>query len=195
MGGFRHDFPSELEGAGHPLSQLPRGIVKRPPRSLAAMDVTDRSLHRLARAAAVLAGLVGVYNVLYLMGAFGPVSCWTSYSQSGSASSNGTETTTTPTVTRGCESGIDALLGGGGPLGGGNAGVLFSWAVVLLVLVVLGGYSTWVGRRHVTWATVLAGAAVTVIGMFSIGWYFLLPTLFLLVAAVALSIGARRAES
>ena len=158
------------------------------------MDVPELSLQRLARGAAVLAGLIGAYNFSYLMGAFGPVSCWTGYSVSGSASSNGTETTTTPTVTRGCESGIDFLLGGGGPPGGGNAKVLFSWAVVLLALVALGGYGTWAERRYVTWVTVVAGVVITIIGMFSIGWYFLLPTLFLLVAAVALSVGAHGDE-
>ena len=156
------------------------------------MAALDPSPKRLARGAATLAGLVGAYNVLYLLGAFGPVSCWTSYSGGGSASENGTATTVTPTVTRGCESGIDFLLGGGGPPGGGNAGVLFSWALVLLVLVTLGGYAAWTGRRRVVWATAVAGGAVTVVGVFSIGWYFLLPTLLLSVAAVALSVGVRR---
>lgn len=156
------------------------------------MDTPDLSLRRFARGAAALAGLVGTYNALYLLGAFGPVSCWTGYTSSGSASSNGTETTTTPTVTRGCESGIDALLGTGGPPGGGNAEVLFSWSLVLLGLVVVGGYGAWTDRRRVTWATVVVGAVVTVLGVFSIGWYFLLPTLFLSVAAAALSVAARR---
>jgi len=155
--------------------------------------VSDRlSLRRLARGAAGLAGLVGSYGVLHLMGAFGPVSCWTSRSASGSASQNGTATSTTPTVTRGCESGIDAVLGGGPP-GGGNAEVLFSWALVLLVLVAVGGWAAWTGRRGVAWATVVAGAAITVVGVFSIGWYFLGPTVLLAVAATARSVEARRA--
>jgi hypothetical protein len=153
------------------------------------MDVPELTLQRLARGAATLAGLVGAYHFLYLMGAFGPVSCWRSYSASGSASSNGTVTTTTPTVTRGCTSGIDALLGGSQ---GGNAGVLFSWATVLAVLVLVGGYGAWTGRRLLTWGTVVAGAAITVVGAFSIGWFFLLPTLFLFVAATARSVDARR---
>ncbi|WP_248897002.1 hypothetical protein [Haloplanus halobius] len=148
-----------------------------------------RSLQRLARGAATVAGLVGAYHFLFLMGAFGPVSCWRSTSATGSAASNGTETTTTPTVTRGCESGIDALLGGAG---GGNAQILFSWALVLLVLVAVGVYSSWTNRRRLTWGTVVAGAAITVVGVFSIGWYFLLPTLFLLLSATALSVDARR---
>ena len=156
------------------------------------MDAPDPSLERLARAAAALAGLVGVYNALYLLGAFGPVSCWTGYSGGGSASESGAATTTEPTVTRGCESGIDALLGAGGPPGGGNAGVLFSWAVVLLALVALGWYGAWTGRRRVVWVTAVAGGAVTVVGVFSIGWYFLLPTLLLSVAAALLSVAARR---
>lgn len=159
------------------------------------MDVPDISLERLARGAAALASLVGAYNVLYLMGAFGPVSYWTGYSGGGSASSDGTETTVTPTITRGCESGIDFLLRNGGPPGGGNAGVLFSWAVVLLALVALGPYGTWTGRRYVVWGTVAVGAVITVVGVFSIGWYFLLPTLLLWVAAAALSVEARGKET
>lgn len=156
--------------------------------------VPDLTLDRLARAAAALAGLVGVYHFLALMGAFGPVSCWEGRSASGTATQNGTETTTTPTVTRGCESGIDAILGGGPP-GGGNAEVLFSWALVLLALVAVGGVAAWTGRRRTTWATVVAGAAICVVGMFSIGWYFLVPTLLLLVAATARSVEARRARA
>ena len=158
------------------------------------MALPRLTLRRLARGSAVLSALAGGYGVLHMMGAFGPVSCWRSYSSSGSASSNGTVTTTTPTVTRGCESGIDALLGPGGFLGGGNAGVLFSWSLVLLALVAVGGYGAWTGRRYVTWAAVVAGAAITVVGVFSIGWFFLLPTVFLLVAAAALSAEARNAD-
>lgn len=156
------------------------------------MDAAERSLRRLVQAATILASLVGSYHVLYLLGAFGPVSCWTGRSVSGSASSNGTETTTAPTVTHGCESGIDFLLGAGGPSGGGNAGVLFSWAFVLLVLVALGGYSAWTERQYLTWGVVVAGAGVTIVGLFSIGWYFLLPTLFLGIAATALTVRASR---
>ncbi|WP_222914408.1 hypothetical protein [Natrinema sp. SYSU A 869] len=33
---------------------------------------------------------------------------------------------------------------------------------------------------------------ISILGVTSIGWYFLLPTLFLLVAAMACSISARR---
>ena len=151
------------------------------------MTLPRPTLHRLARGAAVLACLAGVYNGLYLLGAFGPVSCWVSYTGSGSAASDGSETTSTQTVTRGCESGIDAILGSGD----GNAQVLFSWALVLFGLVALGGYGAWTGRRYVAWGAVVGGAAITVVGVFSIGWYFLLPTLSLLVAATALSVDAR----
>ncbi|MGQ4555926.1 hypothetical protein [Halobellus sp. GM3] len=156
------------------------------------MVPSEQSLRRVTRGATALAALTGAYNFLALMGAFGPVSCWTGASSSGSASSNGTVTTTTTTVTRGCESGIDFLLSGGGQAGGGNASVLFSWALVLLALVAVGGYAAWMGRRRVTWLTVVAGAAITAVGMFSIGWYFLLPTAFLLIAATTLSMEARR---
>lgn len=153
------------------------------------MALPELTLRRLARGAAALAALVGVYHALSLLGAFGPVSCWTSYAASGTASSNGTETTTTPTVTRGCESGIDFLLGGSA---GGNAATLFSWGMVLVALVALGGYGAWTDRRILLWGTVVAGAVITVVGAFSIGWYFLLPTLFLFVAATARSVEARR---
>lgn len=175
------------------MAHLSGHIVKSPVAVSPSMNRPALSLRRLARGAAVAAALIGGYNFLSLMGAFGPVSCWTSYSRSGTASSNGTETTTTPTVTRGCESGIDALLGGGPP-GGGNAEVLFSWALVLLGLVALGSYSAWTGRRYLTWGTVGVGTVITIIGVFSIGWYFLLPTVFLGIAATALSVEARRGE-
>jgi hypothetical protein len=155
------------------------------------MALPELSLRRLARGSAVVAGLVGTYHFLSLMGAFGPVSCWQGYSAGGTATSDGTVTTTTPTVTRGCESGVDFLLGGGAP-GGGNAGVLFAWAVVLLALVAVGGVGVWTGRRRVAWGGVVVGAAVSVVGVFSIGWYFLLPTLFLAVGATALSVETRR---
>jgi hypothetical protein len=124
-----------------------------------------------------------------MMGAFGPVSCWTSQSATGTASEAGgrTEPVTTA-ITRQCESGVDYLLGSTG----GNAPVLFAWSMVLLVLVALGGFGAWTGRRYVTWLAAVASAVITVIGVFSIGWYFLFPTLFLLVAAVALSVLARR---
>lgn len=160
------------------------------------MSRSHRTLRRLARAAAVVTWLAGGYGVLSMMGAFGPVSCWTGRSVSGSAASNGTETTTTPTVTRGCESGIDALVAllRGGPPGEGNAEVLFSWSLVLLVLVAVGGYAAWTDRRWTTWASALVGVAVTVVGVFSIGWYFLIPALSLLVAGTALTVAARREE-
>lgn len=150
-----------------------------------------QSLRRLARIGAALAGLVGAYHVLSLLGAFGPVTCWEGTTQGGSATQNGTVTTTTPQVTRGCESGIDALLGAGGPPGGGNAATLLAWAAVLLALVAVGVAAVWTERRFVAWLTVGVGAAVTVVGVFSIGWYFLLPTLFLSVSATALSVKTR----
>lgn len=148
----------------------------------------ELSLRRLARGSGVLAFLAGGWGVLYMLGAFGPVSCWTSRSATGATAAGGATEASTTEVTRHCESGIDYLLGAGG----GNAPVLFAWSAVLLVLVTVGVGAVWTDRRYVTWATVLVGAAITVIGVFSIGWYFLLPTVFLLVAAVALSWNARR---
>lgn len=153
------------------------------------MADSDRSPSSLARGAAGLAGLTGAYGVLYLLGAFGPVSCWTSQSGTGSSSQGESSAgATTTEVSRGCESGIDYLLSGAG----GNASVLFSWGLVLAVLVAVGVVAVWTGRRAVAWVTVVAGAAITVVGVFSIGWYFLLPTLFLLVGAATLSVDARR---
>ena len=155
------------------------------------MDGPSESLRSVARIAAVLAELTGAYGFLHMMGAFGPVSCVTS-SRSGSGESTGTSggeaTTTVGEVTRECEAGIDYLLGSAG----GNAPVLFFWAVVLAGLVAVGGIAAWTGRRHVAWASALLGVVVSVIGVMSIGWYFLLPTLCLLVAAAALTVDARR---
>ena len=133
----------------------------------------------LVYGAAGLAGLTGSAGFLYLMGAFGPVSCWTSES----VSSSGEVTTS-----QGCEAGIDYLFGSTG----GNASVLFFWAVVLLGLVVLGVGATWAAKRRITWFTVAAGAIISALGVWSIGWYFMLPTLFLLIAATVLTIDARR---
>lgn len=149
------------------------------------------SLQRGARLSGALALLTGAYGFLSMMGAFGPVSCWTSQSSSGSASANGTETTTTPVVTHGCESGIDFLFGTGGPPGGGNASVLFSWAVVLLLVVSVAAFGVWTDRRRVVWGMGVIGALVSIIGIWSIGWYFMLPTLFTLVAAGLLTVDAR----
>ncbi len=140
------------------------------------MANTTAGPKRVARIAAGLASLAGTYGSLSLMGAFGPVSCWTS---SGS---------NTDGTTRSCESGIDYLLGS--PTG--NAPVLFFWAVVLLALVTFGGAAAWTGHRYITWATTVIGMGISILGVTSIGWYFLLPTLFLLVAAMACSISARR---
>lgn len=136
------------------------------------------SLRGLARGAAGLAGVTGGAGFLHLMGAFGPVSCWTGRSQTGDGE---------VTVTRGCSAGIDYLFGSGG-----NAPVLFFWAVALLVLVAVGGVAAWTGHRRVTWVTVVVGVVVSVIGAMSIGWYFVLPTLSLLTAATALSVETRR---
>lgn len=137
------------------------------------------SLDRLSRGAAAVSGITGVYGVLAMMGAFGGVSCWTSRSTTG----DGTVTTSS-----GCEAGIDYLLG----RTSGNAPVLFFWSAVLFGLVSVGCLAVWTGHRRVAWVTVGVGVAVSLLGVMSIGWYFLLPTLFLLVAAVASTVAARR---
>ena len=145
--------------------------------------VAGRSLRRVARGAAGLAGLTGAYGVLSMMGAFGPVSCWT-----GSSTTESSDGETVTEVTSGCEAGIDYLFGSTG----GNAPVLFFWAMVLLALVGVGSVAAWTGRRGVAWGCAGVGVVVSIIGVMSIGWYFMLPTLFLLVAATALTADARR---
>lgn len=152
------------------------------------MNVPTPSLHRVARSAAGLAGLTGAYGFLALMGAFGPVSCWTSASSSQPATESGGITSSEVTVTRGCEAGIDYLLGSPG----GNASVLFFWAVVLLGFVALGGVAAWTEHRYITWVIAVVGVIISIIGLMSIGWYFMLPTLFLLAAATTLTVKARR---
>ena len=152
------------------------------------MNTPDLTLSRTARIAAGLAGLSGAAGFLRLMGAFGPVSCWTSVSAGGTATSAGGPASTETTVARGCEAGIDYLLGGGG----GNAGVFFFWAVVLLVLVTVGGVAAWTGHRYVTSMAAGVGVVVSILGLWSIGWYFMLPTVFLIAAAIALTVDARR---
>jgi len=145
---------------------------------------SGRSLRRFARIAGGAAGLSGAYGFLLLMGAFGPVSCWTS--RTSGSSSDGRVAPTE--VRRGCEAGFDYLLGSTG----GNAPVLFFWAVVLLALTSVGVFSIWTGRRLLVWATAGLGVGITIIGMFSIGGQFLFPTLSLFAAAIAFSIRARR---
>lgn len=140
------------------------------------------SLRRFARFAGMAAGLTGTYGFLLLMGAFGPISCSTSQSsreRSGERAS---------TVTRNCEAGVDYLLGSTG----GNAPVLFFWAVVLLALTALGVFAVWTERQLLVWVTTGVGVVITAIGVFSIGWQFLFPTLFLFTAATALTVESRR---
>ncbi|MFC6825035.1 hypothetical protein [Halopelagius fulvigenes] len=141
--------------------------------------VAAASLRRVARVAAGVAGLSGGLGFLSLMGAFGPITCSTGRSQTGDGE---------VTVTRECSAGIDYLLSGAG----GNAPVLFFWAVALLGLVAVGGAAAWTGHRRVAWLTGLVGTVVSIIGLMSIGWYFVLPTLSLFVAAAALTVEARR---
>lgn len=133
------------------------------------------SLRAVARGAAGIAAISGALGGLSLLGAFGPVSCWTSGSSAGE-------------VTRGCESGIDFLLGSTT----GNVPVLFFWAVALLGFAALGATAAWSGRRRVTWGLALVGVVVSVVGVMSVGWYFALPTLCLLLAATSLTVAARR---
>ena len=136
------------------------------------------SLQGVARGAGVAAALSGLAGVLSMLGAFGPIYCRTERM----ASSDGTSA-----VSRTCGSGIDYLLGNGG----GNAATFFAWAMVLLAVVV---GAVWTGRRRLLWGTALVGTVVSVIGLMSIGWYFVLPTACLLLAATALTGRARRAR-
>ncbi|KTG07676.1 hypothetical protein AUR64_02210 [Haloprofundus marisrubri] len=64
--------------------------------------------------------------------------------------------------------------------------------MVLIGLVAIGGGATWLGHRHLTWTTAVVGTIISIIGVMSIGWYFLFPTLCLLIAAIALTVEARR---
>lgn len=148
------------------------------------MDWPRVSLRRFARFTGGAAGLAGAYGFLLLMGVFGPISCSTSRSSSGETGSEESVTT----VTRDCEAGIDYLLG----TTTGNAPVLFFWAVVLLGLTGVGVVAVWTGRRRLVWATTGLGLAITIVGVFSIGWQFLVPTLFLGTAATALTVASRR---
>lgn len=141
---------------------------------------------RIAKITTGLTGLSGTVGVLSLMGAFGPVSCWKSVSETDTAGD-----TTTTTVIRGCESGIDYLLG----TTTGNAPVLFFWAIALLVLTLVGTTAGWTGHRYTTWVTAAIGGVVSIIGLMSIGWYFVLPTLCLVITGTALTLDARRADS
>jgi hypothetical protein len=150
------------------------------------MDLPKPSLLGVARGAGVLAWLSGGYGFLFMLGAFGPVSCWTT--QTATESASGESTTV---VTRGCEAEIDYLFGSAG----GNAPVLFGWAMVLIGLVAFGGAAAWLGYRHLIWATAVIGTSISVLGVLSIGWFFMPPTLFLLIAATALTVKARRAST
>jgi hypothetical protein len=156
------------------------------------MYVPKPTLQQVAHSAAGLASLTGVYGFLAMMGAFGPVSCWTSKSASQTAiePTSGGEVVTSSeiTVTHGCEAGIDYLFRSTS----GNAPVLFFWSVVLLGLVTLGGAAVLTGHRYITWISAVVGVIISIIGVMSIGWYFMLPTLFLLIAATALTVKARR---
>jgi hypothetical protein len=161
------------------------------------MDASDSalrsapSLRTIARSAAGLAGVTGAYSVLALLGAFGPVAC-ISESASGegvsseAAGSSGV-TSTSGEAADGCVSGIDYLLSGGRV-----APEFFAWPMVLLVFVALGVAAAWTGRGRATWLVAIAGVAISLAGFLSIGRYFALPALFLLVAAAALSAEARR---
>ncbi|WP_323676291.1 hypothetical protein [Halorubellus sp. PRR65] len=155
----------------------------RPGRSTPGTDDADPdarggSLGRLARASAGVATVAGVGGALYMLGAFGPVTCATSTSSTGEG---------TTTTTHACTAGIDYVFGAGG-----NAPVLFFWSVALLALVGIGAASAWTNRIAVTWTTAVLCGVVTVIGVFSIGWFFLVPTVALLTAAVARTVAARR---
>lgn len=140
-------------------------------------DADGGALRQLARGSGVLGGLSGVGGALWMLGAFGPVSCWTSRT---TVEGGGT------TVDRGCSAGIDYLFGAGG-----NAPVLFFWSVALLAFVAVGTWGSWTERPGATWVAAVLCAIVTIVGVFSIGWFFLAPAICYLTAAIALTIRAR----
>lgn len=133
------------------------------------------TLRRAGTATGLLGTLAGLFGTLSMLGAFGPVSRWTARSSDG-------------TVRTGSESGIDYLLGSTG----GNAPVLFFWSMVLLALSVLAAYAVLTERRRLVAALALVASAITVIGLMSLGWYFAVPALSLVVAAMLFSADARR---
>lgn len=124
---------------------------------------------RVARIAAGFASLTGAYGFLYLMGAFGSVSCQTSGRDEG------------------CVAGIDYLVGSAG----GDASTLFFWATLLLGLVTISGVATWTSRRWITWGAAIISVGISVFSLW-LGWFFMASALGLLTAAIALSVGARR---
>lgn len=134
------------------------------------MANTTIGARRVARIAAGLASLTGAYGFLYLMGAFGSVSCYQ-----------------TSEGSKGCVAGIDYLVGSAG----GNASTLFFWATTLLGLVAIGGIATWINRRRITWGAALVSVGISVLGLW-LGWFFLASAVGLLTAALALSVGAQR---
>jgi NADH dehydrogenase len=141
-------------------------------------DAPSAGLRSVARGSAAIGAFAGVAGSLFMLGAFGPVSCSTSRSTIGDG---------VTTVSRNCNAGIDYLFGAGG-----NAPVLFFWSIALLALVALGTASAWTNRVALTWLATALGAVVTIVGVFSIGWTFLVPTIAFLAASVALTVSARR---
>jgi hypothetical protein len=149
------------------------------------------SLRTVARSAAGLAGLTGGYGVLALLGAFGSVACvGESVSGEGTGAEGASGANAISIVgeaTDGCVSGTGHLLSGGEV-----APEFFAWPAVLLAVVTLGVAAAWTGHKRATWLVALAAVAVSVAGFLSIGRHFVLPALFLLVAAVALTVESRR---
>ena len=165
------------------VSYSPRDVGKIRFDVAFTMDLPKPSLRGVAHGAGLLACLSGGYGFLFMLGAFGPVSCWTTQTATESASGE-----STAVVTRGREAVIDDLFG----RPSGHAPGLCGLALVLIGLVAVGGAAAWLGYRHLTWATAVIGTSISILGVLSIGWFFMFPTLCLLIAAIALTVEARR---
>ncbi|RDI69951.1 hypothetical protein [Halopelagius longus] len=152
------------------------------------MSPSDFSALRVARIAAGAAAATGLYGVLALSGVVGAVACPADSAAGEGTNGRGGEVAAAAAAARTCPGGLAYVLDGAG----GRAPELFVWPAVLLGLVAVGAVAVWTGRRRLAWTTVFAGLAASGVGFLSVGRYFLPPTLFLLVGAVALSVEASR---
>lgn len=121
-----------------------------------------------------LAGIVGIAAGLFLL--LGPTGRYETISPDGTR-----ETGTT--------SGIDYLFGAehADP-------ALFFWSLFVVGLSLVGGYGVWTGNRRVVWAVGLGLAALSVLGIMSIGPFVAPAALLFLAAGVLLTLSHRGGE-